>query len=100
MVDAFLFFLAGSALGVTSAYLDGRRPSTLGFLVGLYTIALTVCFIVGQATQVEILAFLAPYALLVIAASLWSAGLAIYWTRLARVLICRADRAAVQPTRA
>lgn len=94
MYEAFLFFLVGGALGGASAYLGGRKPSTLGFLGGLYAIALAVCFIIGHATQIEIVAFLAPYVIVVIGASFWSAGLAIYWTQLTTFLFGRWTRVA------
>jgi hypothetical protein len=79
MIEIIGFFLAGSALGGTSAWLHNRQPSTLVVLAGLYTIALVVCFIVSHATQVGMVAFIAPYVLVAIAASIWSASLAIRW---------------------
>ena len=91
MYEAFLFFLAGGALGGVSAFLHGRKPSTLGLLAGLYAIALAVCFIVGHATRVEILAFIAPYVLVLIVASLWSAGLAIYGAQVMSMIAGRAQ---------
>ena len=73
------FFLAGGALGGMSAWLHERQPSTFAILAGLYAIAFVVCFIVSHASRVEMMAFIAPYVLVAIAASIWSAGLAIHW---------------------
>jgi hypothetical protein len=79
MIEILSFFLAGSALGGMSAWLHKRQPSTLVVLVGLYAIALAVCFLIGHATRVGVMAFVAPYLLVAIAASLWCAGLAVQW---------------------
>jgi hypothetical protein len=83
MLEIIGFFAAGGALGGASAWLHNRQPSTLVVLGGLYTIALAVCFVVSHATQVGMMAFVAPYVLVAIAASIWSAGLAIHWPVLA-----------------
>ena len=82
MIDIALFFLAGSALGGISAWVNSRQPSTLVLLAALYAIAVTVCIVVGHATRVEVMAFITPYAIAAIVASLSSAGLAIHGTRL------------------
>jgi hypothetical protein len=100
MYEAFLFFVAGGALGGASAYLHGRKPSTLGLLVGLYAIALAVCFIIGHATKIEILAFIAPYVLVLIGASLWGAGLTIYGARVITFLMGRARATLTVPASA
>jgi hypothetical protein len=79
MIEIISFFFAGAALGGASAWLHNRQASTLLILTGLYAIALAVCFMVSHATQIEMMAFIAPYVLVAVAASLWSAGLAVRW---------------------
>jgi hypothetical protein len=79
MAEIIGFFLAGGALGGMSAWLHNRQPSTFAILAGLYGIAFAVCWIVSHASQLEMMAFIAPYVLVAIAASIWSAGLAIHW---------------------
>lgn len=78
MNDVALFFLAGGAFGVLSIMLNGRQPETLALLAWLYAVALAVCVLIAQATNTEIMAFIAPYVIVLVSASLWSAGLAVY----------------------
>ncbi len=83
MIEIVSFFVAGGAIGYASAWLHRRQSSTLAVVCGLYGVALAVCFVIGHLNQVGIMTFVQPYVLVALAASLWSASLAMYWPAIA-----------------